>query len=67
MTILAQAARLFHRPARPTWHQLWLLRRQRRHLAGLDDRLLEDIGLDRDTAGEEARRAVWDVPRHWRV
>ncbi len=41
------------------------LRAQRRALARLDDRALDDIGLNRDTALSEARRPVWDVPHNW--
>ncbi|MFN6979925.1 MAG: DUF1127 domain-containing protein [Gemmobacter sp.] len=41
------------------------LRRQRDHLARLDDRLLADIGLTREAALCEARRRLWDVPAHW--
>ena len=42
------------------------LRRQRARLAGLDDRMLRDIGLDRAEAAAEAARPAWDAPRHWR-
>jgi uncharacterized protein YjiS (DUF1127 family) len=45
---------------------LALLSRQRRALARLDAALLKDIGLTQDEAAEEARRAIWDVPAHWR-
>lgn len=41
------------------------LQRQRRHLAQLDARLLEDIGLTRSEAREETGRAFWDAPPHW--
>lgn len=41
--------------------------RQRRRLATLDDRLLDDIGLDRDAARAEAARPIWEVPPHWRL
>ena len=41
------------------------LRRQRRHLAELDDAMLDDIGLTRETALQEARRPIWDAPGHW--
>lgn len=40
-------------------------RRQRIALARLDDRLLDDAGIDPDAAAAEARRAVWDVPVTW--
>ncbi|MGR3804505.1 DUF1127 domain-containing protein [Marinibacterium profundimaris] len=42
---------------------LW---RQRRRLASLDDRSLSDIGISRREAEQEASRAFWDVPAHWR-
>jgi uncharacterized protein YjiS (DUF1127 family) len=35
------------------------LKRSRRHLAELDERLLRDIGLDRATARYEADRSYW--------
>jgi uncharacterized protein YjiS (DUF1127 family) len=35
------------------------LKRSRRHLAELDERLLRDIGLDRATARYEADRRYW--------
>ena len=35
------------------------LRKSRRQLAELDDRLLRDIGLDRGTARYEADRGFW--------
>ncbi|WP_118135367.1 DUF1127 domain-containing protein [Oceanicella sp. SM1341] len=38
---------------------------QRRHLAELDDRMLEDIGVTRDTAKAEAARRFWDLPRSY--
>lgn len=46
--------------------QALALHRQRSRLVLLDDRLLRDIGLTREDALAEARRAVWDVPTHWR-
>ena len=36
------------------------LRRSRRMLGQLDDRLLRDIGVDRATAKHEAARSFWD-------
>ena len=33
--------------------------RQRRHLAELDDRLLDDVGIDRTTALREASKRSW--------
>ncbi|MGY6534112.1 MAG: DUF1127 domain-containing protein [Pararhodobacter sp.] len=47
-------------------HHLGGIRRQRRALLRLDSRLLDDIGISRDTAEAEARRPAWDAPRHWR-
>ena len=40
---------------------------ERRTLAGLDDRLLRDIGVDRATAVEESRRDYWDLPARRRA
>ncbi len=38
----------------------WLERsRQRRALGHLDERLLDDLGLDRARAAEEARKPFW--------
>lgn len=39
-----------------------VLARSRRHLAGLDDRALRDIGLDRATAAEESSKPFWRRP-----
>ncbi|WP_037308238.1 DUF1127 domain-containing protein [Ruegeria halocynthiae] len=41
------------------------LNRQRRTLARLDDRALEDIGVTRRQAQKEAERPVWDAPQFW--
>ena len=41
------------------------LARQRRQLAKLDDRLLSDIGVNKNTAMAEATRPIWDVPNNW--
>jgi len=43
------------------------VRRERKALVSLDQHLLRDLGLDRETAIAEARRKLWDVPHHWRV
>ena len=43
--------------------ELW---RQRRALAELDDRTLDDIGVSRRAALDEAERPFWDVPANWR-
>ncbi|ALI54924.1 DUF1127 domain-containing protein [Celeribacter marinus] len=39
--------------------------RQRKSLAALDDRMLQDIGRTRAEATTEAARPAWDVPAHW--
>lgn len=41
------------------------LHRQRRRLAELPDHLLDDLGLTRESAREEATRPLWDAPDHW--
>jgi uncharacterized protein YjiS (DUF1127 family) len=50
---------------RLTLFDLISLYRQRRALARLDDRALEDIGITRAEADAEARSGFWDVPNHW--
>lgn len=40
--------------------------RQRRALRRLDQQALADIGLDRQSAEDEAARPAWDAPEHWR-
>ena len=40
--------------------------RQRRALGQLDAVALHDIGLTRQQAVKEAKRAIWDVPSNWR-
>lgn len=42
------------------------LSRQRRALARLDARALDDIGVSRSQAEAEARRPPWDAPDSWR-
>lgn len=42
------------------------LRRQRQHLARLDDCRLRDIGLSPEEARREAGRPFWDAPAYWR-
>ncbi len=37
--------------------------RERRALAGLNDRVLRDIGIDPDAAAVEAARPFWDLPK----
>lgn len=41
---------------------LFALRRERRRLADLDERMLKDIGVTPDDALREAGRAIWHVP-----
>ncbi len=50
---------------RPSLLDFLSLYRQRRALARLDDRALEDIGVTRAQADAEARSGFWDVPDHW--
>jgi uncharacterized protein YjiS (DUF1127 family) len=38
------------------------VRRERRALAGLDERSLKDIGYTQSAAWAEAQRRLWDVP-----
>lgn len=38
------------------------IRRERRMLATLDDRMLRDLGIDQATADHESSRRWWDVP-----
>ncbi|MGG5822314.1 DUF1127 domain-containing protein [Falsiroseomonas sp. HW251] len=33
----------------------------RRHIAGMDERMLKDIGISRADAHQEANRAPWDI------
>jgi uncharacterized protein YjiS (DUF1127 family) len=41
------------------------LGRSRRALRDLSAAQLEDIGLTRDAADREAKRAPWNAPGHW--
>lgn len=41
-------------------------KRQRRALRELDDEALNDIGITRAEAEQEATRPFWDVPATWR-
>ncbi len=43
------------------------LRRQRSQLSRLDTAALDDLGLSRRDADNEARRPFWDVPDSWRI
>ena len=41
---------------------LWANRdRQRHHLAGLDDRMLKDIGVSKSAASHEIAKPFWEV------
>ena len=42
------------------------LRKERRGLRHLTDAQLNDIGVTRAQAEEEASRSGWDAPNHWR-
>ncbi len=42
------------------------LLRQRRALKALDARALDDVGLSRHAAQQEANRPIWDAPESWR-
>lgn len=42
-----------------SWFNMRAKQRSRRQLGELDARLLRDIGIDRMTAHDEARRSVW--------
>lgn len=55
---------------RRIWRQLqrwWQLAEQRRLLATLDDRALQDIGISRAEAQRESERPFWDDPLPRRV
>ena len=55
------------RPAKliaAVFRAIWLSR-QRHALRELDDHILDDIGLTRSQAEQEASRPFWDAPRHW--
>jgi uncharacterized protein YjiS (DUF1127 family) len=42
--------------------RMWEVRRERRALMALDDRMLKDIGLGRGDVARETMRAPWDLP-----
>ena len=42
------------------------LLRQRRALKALDARALDDVGVSRHDAQQEAKRPIWDAPESWR-
>ena len=41
---------------------LW---RSRKQLAELEPHQLNDLGISRKQANQEANRAIWDVPAQW--
>ena len=45
------------------WHRR---RAERRELAGLDERMIRDIGLDPGAVYYEASQSFWRAPRDWR-
>lgn len=45
---------------------MFAVRKTRIDLSLLTDKQLQDIGLCRDEAEAEIKRAIWDVPPHWR-
>ena len=59
-----------HTAPRPTLFAFALraieARRQRAALKRLDDAALQDLGLTRRAAMEEASKPIWDVPKNWR-
>ena len=69
---LAQQALVGSRAKRPrrawlgraiAWVNVWItLWAERRALRSLDPHLLQDIGLDQESADHEGRRHFWDVP-----
>ncbi|MES0863638.1 DUF1127 domain-containing protein [Ruegeria sp. SCPT10] len=54
------------RPMMSLIHHMFAVRRQRRRLVQLDNTYLEDIGITREEAMEEARRYLWDAPNYWK-
>ncbi|MGR3757654.1 MAG: DUF1127 domain-containing protein [Tranquillimonas sp.] len=62
---VVRTRRSFH-PVRLLLH-LWGVRRQRLALSRLDPHLLDDIGVSRDDADDEAGRPFWDAPATWRL
>lgn len=63
MTVLARHTAQYRSFAPLGWLTRALaVRRQREALAALDDRALRDLGIDRQTAWNEANRPFWDLP-----
>lgn len=53
-------------PVRSTIVRMYDIWRQRQVLRNLDAHALEDIGVTRKQAQDEARRPIWDAPANWR-
>ncbi len=62
------------RPIQPARRRTGLLKmvadrlalyKERRNLADLPDYMLDDIGVSRTEAEEEARKEIWSAPSHW--
>jgi uncharacterized protein YjiS (DUF1127 family) len=49
-----------------TLHEWRRRQAARRELAGLDERMIRDIGLDPGTVNYEASQSFWRTPRDWR-
>ena len=49
------------RPTMPSLSAMWRAMTTRRLLAGMDDRMLADIGVSRSDAWMEAERRPWDL------
>ncbi|THH35860.1 DUF1127 domain-containing protein [Aliishimia ponticola] len=63
--ILANSFRTASRldtPVRDNLRHMYEVRRERHALSKLDDHLLNDIGVSRADAEDEAQRAFWDAP-----
>lgn len=50
---------------RTTFRKMMQIHRSRGVLGDLEDRLLDDIGVSREQALEESRRAPWDAPGYF--
>ncbi|WP_147103442.1 DUF1127 domain-containing protein [Tateyamaria sp. syn59] len=61
-TTLTAAAR--HPFSLRTLLSVW---KSRRALAQLDDRALDDIGVNARQAARESAKPIWDVPATWRT
>jgi len=65
MSLALESCTPAHRRAALRLSDFFALARQRRALARLDAEQLNDLGLSRQDAMDEAQRPVWDVPNHW--